>query len=257
MSETIIVIPCYDEAGRLPADVFSDYVRKCNDVDFVFVNDGSGDATLDVLRELESSAPDRFLVLDQQPNRGKAEAVRIGMNEAFERGARYAGYFDADLSTPLDEIARLAAVLDSNRLIEMVFGARVQLLGRRIERHSWRHYLGRVFATAASETLDLPIYDTQCGAKLFRVTPTLHQLFAEPFLAGWFFDVEIVARRIALARSRDLPPAAEVIYELPLMQWIDVPGSKLRPSDFARAFVEILRVHRRYLARSAPPFGAG
>jgi len=257
MSETIIVIPCYDEAGRLPVQVLSEYVRKCEDVDFILVNDGSRDTTLDVMRELASSAPERFTVLDQQPNQGKAEAVRVGINAAFERGARFVGYFDADLATPLDEISRLAAVLDANERIEMVFGARVQLMGHRIERHSWRHYLGRIFATFASESLSLPIYDTQCGAKLFRAGPATRQLFAEPFLAGWFFDVEIVARRVALSRSRDLHPAAEVIYELPLMQWVDVPGSKLRASDFVRALFEILRVHRRYLSRRAPPFGTG
>jgi dolichyl-phosphate beta-glucosyltransferase len=157
----------------------------------------------------------------------------------------------------LDEISRLSSVLDGNERIEMVFGARVQLLGRHIERRTWRHYLGRVFATVASLSLDLPIYDTQCGAKLFRVMPATRALFAEPFLAGWFFDVEIVARRIALARSQDLLPTAEVLYELPLMKWVDVAGSKLGPTDFGRALFEILRVHRRYLARSAPPFGAG
>jgi glycosyltransferase involved in cell wall biosynthesis len=257
MSETTLVIPCYDEAGRLPVDAFSDFVRKTEDVDFIFVNDGSRDATLPLLRDLEASAPGRISVLDQQHNRGKAEAVRVGMNAAFERGALRAGYFDADLATPLSEVPRMLAVLDSDEQIEMVFGARVQLLGRRIERHRWRHYLGRVFATVASETLGLPIYDTQCGAKLFRVTPTTRSLFGQPFEARWIFDVEIVARRIALGRTRDLPAVAGVIHELPLQQWVDVAGSKVRAGDFVRAVFEVVRVYRRYLARSAPPFGDG
>jgi hypothetical protein len=65
------------------------------------------------------------------------------------------------------------------------------------------------------------------------------------------FDVEIIARRIRAERTdagRALPKAAEVITELPLMQWIDVAGSKVRLLDFPRAIWEIWRIRRRYLS---------
>jgi glycosyltransferase involved in cell wall biosynthesis len=260
MGETTIVIPCYDEAARLPVEAFSEHVQKCPSVDLLFVDDGSRDGTLALLRQLEALAPERISVIAQQPNRGKAEAVRVGMNAAFERGARYAGYFDADLATPLAECLRMIRVLDQDERCEMVFGARVALMGRRIERRKLRHYLGRVFATVASTSLGLPIYDTQCGAKLFRRSPATERLFAEPFLSSWVFDVEIVARRIALTRGgagSALPETAEVIHELPLDEWIDVAGSKVAPLDFLRAIWEVGQIHRRYLTRSAPPYGPG
>ena len=247
MAETIIVVPCFDEAARLPVEAFAAHARGHADTDFVFVNDGSRDRTLELLRALEARAPERITVVDRAENRGKAEAVRLGMNVAFERGARFAGWLDADLATPLDEISRLREVLLRKPEIEMVFGARFALMGRRIRRSRLRHYLGRIFATVASETLGLAIYDTQCGAKLFRATPTTRALFAEPFAAGWIFDVEILARRIAAGRAAELPPVADVIYELPLDTWIDVAGSKVRPLDFARALLEVLRIRRRYL----------
>jgi dolichyl-phosphate beta-glucosyltransferase len=255
MPHTIIVIPCFDEAARLPVDAFADYVLEHDDTDFLFVNDGSRDDTLELLRGLERRAPERICVLDQQPNRGKAEAVRTGMNAAFTRDPDYAGYLDADLAAPLSEISRLRAVLEAKSGVEMVLGARVQLMGRRIVRSRLRHYLGRVFATVASETLGLAVYDTQCGAKLFRVGPVVRELFAEPFVGGWIFDVEILARRIAAGRTRVLPAAEDAIYELPLDTWVDVAGSKVSPFDFARAILAIWRIRVAYLQRGAdrPP----
>jgi glycosyltransferase involved in cell wall biosynthesis len=252
MTRTTIVVPCFDEAHRLPVARFEAFAAEAPDVDFLLVNDGSTDATLDLLRGLRDRDPEHFDVLDLQPNRGKAEAVRAGMNAAIGRGVAYAGYLDADLATPLAEIPNLVHVLDTDPRCEIVFGARVQLLGLHIERRKVRHYLGRVVATIASETLGLPVYDTQCGAKLFRIGEPTRILFRDPFLSHWVFDIEIIARRMQMERSaagEALPRTADVITELPLQEWIDIPGSKVRPFDFLRAIWEIWRIHRRYLSR--------
>src|SRR5690606_25184869 len=125
-----------------------------------------------------------------------------------------------------------------------------------IERHAWRHYLGRVFATATSIALRLPVYDTQCGAKLFRVSDRLAELFRSPFIARWIFDVELIARMIRQRRSRGLPDAGTAIYECPLRGWRDVPGSKLKPRDFARGAVGLASIYWTYLRRGAPELAA-
>ena len=250
VGRTTIVIPCYNEASRLAADSFVSFVEESQNVDFIFVNDGSRDETLAILQRLEARNPARFSVLDQQPNQGKAEAVRGGMNLAFERGSDYVGYFDADLATPLLEIPRLLAVLQDNEAVEIVLGARVQLLGRHIQRKKMRHYLGRVFATVASECLGLRVYDTQCGPKIFRSSPLTRALFVDPFITNWVFDVEILARMVSATRGSSFPPVEEMVFELPLNEWADIAGSRVRPTDFFRAILEIYQIYRRYLSRS-------
>ena len=247
MSETLLVVPCYNEARRLPREDFLRFAQENPEAGLLFVNDGSSDETLAVLRQLASEAPQSIEVLDQQPNRGKAEAVRRGMNQAFDAGARYAGYWDADLATPLAEIPHFIATLDADPSLEALFGSRVQLLGRTIQRDAVRHYLGRVSATAISLTLGLPVYDTQCGAKLFRASPDCRALFAEPFLTRWVFDVEILARMLEAQRASGGPGPAETVREVPLSEWRDVAGSKVAPLDFFRCLQELVRIYRRHL----------
>lgn len=245
-ARTTIVVPCFNEAQRLDVDAFERFAATEPGVCFLFVDDGSTDETLRVLRALEARCPERVSVLEQRLNGGKAAAVRAGVLAALRDRPDFIGYWDADLATPLDEIPRFLEVLAQRPECDVVFGSRVQLLGRAIERRAVRHYLGRVFATIASWTLGLPIYDTQCGAKVFRATPALEELFARPFQVNWTFDVEIVARLVEAHRSGRGRPPAEGIYELPLRAWRDVAGSRVRPSDFPRAIFELLRIRRLY-----------
>jgi dolichyl-phosphate beta-glucosyltransferase len=245
LPDVVVVVPCYNEAARLDRAAFRDFRLPGRRLRFCFVNDGSRDDTLAVLRGLCTGQPDLGLVLDLSPNRGKAEAVRQGLLAALELGPAVVGFWDADLATPLAELPRLCAVLDEHPDVELVLGSRVRLLGRRIERSALRHYLGRVFATGASVTLGLPVYDTQCGAKLLRAGPLARRLVAEPFLTRWVFDVELLARLSRLSRGTPLP-VEQRIYELPLLRWTDVPGSKVRPWDFLRSGLELLRIWSVY-----------
>lgn len=247
--QTTIVIPCYNEAARLDVEAFARYADGVSDLRLLLVDDGSADGTAGVLEGLRERNPPVFSVLRLERNVGKAEAVRQGFLAAFGDDPDAVGFWDADLATPLETIDEFRALLRQQPSIEMVFGSRVNLLGRSVHRNLARHYIGRVFATAASFALRLPIYDTQCGAKLFRVSDPIKAVFGEPFLSRWIFDVEIIARLSRLKRGRDGPQVRQVIYEHPLMTWRDVKGSKLKAWNFVTVGVDLVRIYFRYMVR--------
>ncbi len=243
MARVALVVPCFNEAHRLDVNTFRAFQLPGEAIEFLFVNDGSTDSTQQVL---ESFGSERFAVLNLERNRGKAEAVRRGFVQAIQQSPDYVGFWDADLATPLSELPAFVEIMESRPEIEMVFGARVRLLGRDIIRRSSRHYFGRVGATLISSTLGLAIYDTQCGAKLFRCSETLREVFSTPFLSRWIFDVEIIARFVQRwGRAR----VAQALYEYPVTQWHDVKGSKVKSRDFVRALRDLWKIHRAYNAR--------
>src|SRR5262245_62090770 len=246
MPRLLLVVPCYNEEQRLDVAAFRSFALPGQEIEFLFVNDGSRDGTLRLLESMRDSDPRRFSVLSLEKNSGKAEAVRRGVVAALERNPDYTGFWDADLATPLSELRGFVDVFASRPEIQMVLGARVRLLGRDISRHASRHYIGRVGATLISQTLRLAVYDTQCGAKLFRTSDALRTVFAKPFLSRWIFDVEILARFLEMW-GRDT--VARAVYEYPVMEWRDVKGSKVKSRDFLRALRDLWRIRRAYRLR--------
>jgi glycosyltransferase involved in cell wall biosynthesis len=239
-----LVVPCYNEAHRIDAAAFRNFLMREPSAAFVFVDDGSTDGSRELLERLVNGFESRASLIVQPVNLGKAEAVRAGLLQARASGAAVVGFWDADLATPLEAVADLLDVLMRRPDIDWVIGSRVRLLGRDIERRAVRHYLGRVFATAASLVLSMPVYDTQCGAKLFRATGELDFVLSRPFVSRWIFDVEMISR---FAEERDrvgAPPAEAAIYEFPLARWADIGASKVQARDFLQAFVDLAKIWR-------------
>ena len=231
---TVVVVPCYNEARRLDIERYRELWEA--GIRLLFVDDGSTDGTAQIL---ETAVSDHGVcLLRLHRNGGKAEAVRLGMIHAISQGADAIGYLDADLATPPAEMNRLISTLYDRASCEAVLGARVALLGRSISRRRTRHYAGRIFATTASAMLRLPIYDTQCGAKVFRASPAVSAAVSQPFHSRWTFDVELLGRIIQHNGS----PSAPGFVEVPLDEWTDVPGSKLSVRATIRAGVDLLRV---------------
>ncbi len=243
LSKVGLVVPCYNEAHRLPVQEFVGFCEQFPGVYLLFVNDGSADGTGALLQDLATRHAGRMGWLNLETNRGKAEAVRAGMNELLAKGNfRLIGYWDADLATPLTEIPRLVEAFDHQPALQLVCGSRVRRLGAAVDRLWYRHYLGRVFATCVSLILRLPVYDSQCGAK-FMTASLGRKLFESPFISRWFFDVELFARTI---QALGWETAQTSLFEVPVAAWHEKGGSRLRLADFLRAPWELLVIHRHY-----------
>lgn len=228
-----LIIPCYNEEERLDFSRFKSY----GFIHYLFVNDGSTDATLQRLQE-NVTEPDYYL--DLSANCGKAEAVRKGILYARKlpiwEEITWVGFWDADLATPVEEVEFFLRFIEiTGKGADAIYGSRVDRLGGAISRDYLRHLLGRVFATVVQLVLNTGSYDSQCGAKLFKKS-VVEEAFAEPFISRWLFDIEILLR----LRNRR-------IVECPLRQWSEIRGSKIRFFSFtARALRDIWLIRLRY-----------
>ncbi len=243
MSEEIaLILPCYNEEKRLDPTQVQELLEDPR-VSLILVDDGSRDGTRRVLEEIRERNPSLIEIVALTPNRGKGEAVRRGLLRGIEKGASIVAFADSDFATPPGEILRVIdTVADQNA--DGAIGSRIALAGSSIERSAIRHYLGRVFATAASLALQASFYDTQCGSKAFRVTPRLKSALATPFISTWAFDVELLSRLLASPKVQDQRGIGGIV-EVPLREWRDIAGSKLKAHAMLRAAVDVLRIGLR------------
>ena len=220
----IIIVPCFNEFNRLPINEFIKHESTNSNVRFHFVNDGSTDDTTLLLKKLHKDLPSKFTFLDLEKNHGKAEAIRLGIQSVLNLEFDYIGYLDADLSSPLNELNNATDFLSNNKHKKIVFASRVKLMHNRVVRSTSRHFVGRVFSTAASILLKLKIYDTQCGFKIFSKELCL-SFVNEKFISRWLFDIEIFLRII---KNYGKFNTIGFAYEMPVQTWVEKGNSKIK-----------------------------
>ena len=243
--KVVIIIPCYNEADRLDTNKFIDYLSKNTHLNFIFIDDGSTDNTNLIIKQIILKFNSLASLLINETNKGKAESVRLGVIESYKMNPDFIGFLDADLAAPIGEIDNLLKIIKKDKTKEVVFASRIQLIGSEIKRNYFRHFFGRVFATVVSNILNLPVYDTQCGAKIFS-RKICDDIFYEQFISPWLFDVELFAR---LLKVYGVEKTIQMSYEHPVSKWIDIDGSKVKPIYFLKAPFELLKIVRHYKLR--------
>ncbi len=241
MSKICIIIPCYNEEKRLDLNTYLGFIKKYSFISLLFVNDGSSDNTTDLLQRIVDDK--NIFLLDLSKNYGKAEAVRRAALFTYNKiNPEWIAYWDADLATPLDEILHMYDCVSNNTNFELVFASRIKRIGSNIKRSAFRHIVGRVLSTFVSIILKMPIYDSQCGAKLFRAR-LVNILFQDEFLSKWLFDIELIAR---FRNYYGLQNTLNSILEYPVLNWTEIPGSKIKFSYFFRIPIDLYKIKNKY-----------
>lgn len=225
-----VLIPARNEARRLPTTL-ANTVRYLEAQTYssrvVVIDNGSSDRTSDLAAQVWSERVPVHLTGCAQP--GKGAAVRRGL---LTSRARFIGYMDADMATPIDTLDIVLPLLESGWLA--VIGSR-RVGGATISRRQPAHRSvgGMAFRAVASRMLP-GISDSQCGFKFFAgnlvrtVVPSLQ-------IDGFAFDVELLQAIIAMG----IP-----VTEIPVV-WTDEKGSTLHAvHDGLRALADVRRLAR-------------
>jgi len=220
------VVPAYNEAARLPLTLpkFAEFCRNHGSVELLIVDDGSRDRTATLVEEFAATHP--FTRLVRNPgNRGKGYSIRHGVEEA---AGDWILSTDADLSSPIEEFAKLYAAAQREQAV-IAIGSRAldrSLVG--IHQGPLREYAGRFFNVVMRVATGLPFRDTQCGFKLFR-RDAARVIFPRQLLDGFGFDVEdLMIARIHGFKAVEVP-----------VRWDNVEGTKVGGLNGARAFWDL------------------
>lgn len=235
-----LVVPLYNEESRFNLDYWNEVIVNSSFY-FLFVDDGSTDGTASILDCLNYQ---NVSVLHLRENVGKSEAVRLGFQYIISKSieeVNLLGYIDGDHAFKDSEVINILNTADQvfiEFLLDALWMSRVKLSGYNINRGVFRHIVGRFIATFLGFGISRFPYDTQCGFKLFKNNNYFAKTLTHEFRTRWFVDLEIFCR---YSKNKG---SWMVIRELPLKNWWEVNGSRIKIKAFYSIAFEILKIRR-------------
>ncbi|HET8547152.1 MAG TPA: glycosyltransferase family 2 protein [Bryobacteraceae bacterium] len=156
-----VFFPAYNDAPSLPPLIdktFGVLAAVAADFEVIVVNDGSADATADILEQLRSKHGERFRIVTHRKNRGYGAALRSGFASARKD---LVFYTDGDGQYDVADLPRLLAVMAPD--VGLVNGCKTA-------RHDPLHriWLGRIYNQFARVVFGIRLRDIDCDFRLIR-----------------------------------------------------------------------------------------
>ena len=232
--DLFMIVPCFNEEKRINLDYWNK-LSEITNVNWIFVNDGSNDGTKNLLTQISNSS-----LINLERNSGKAEAIRKGILETFNKNQSdifHFGYLDADSAFKFEDIKNIIKLYFSKESThDSHWGSRVALSGRNITRNNIRHILSRILITIFGYRLGNLPYDPQTGFKIFKFNKVQMSIFDKNFETKWFVDLEILLRFKAIS-NKDMK-----VWEEPVNTWKDIAGSKILGLELITVFRDLVKI---------------
>lgn len=230
----------YNEEKKISIKDYETAFNLDSSIDYLLIDDCSTDNTYSIIKNITASFT-HVTLFQNKINLGKGPSIRQGILQSDLEKYDFIGYLDADLSVSFFEMEKLLNKAIANKDRPFVMGSRIKLISNNISRSKRRHYLGRLFATVVSQFLiKIPVYDTQCGAKIIESQLAL-QLFNLPLATKWLFDIELLLRYKNINNQ-----LANNVLEVPLNEWIEKGDTKIKLKELFLFPFQIIKLSVKY-----------
>ena len=157
-----IVVPVYNEEKNLP-ELFEQIMAVMQplemDWDVTFVDDGSRDASVEVIRLLQAQAPNRVRMVVFRRNYGQTAAISAGINQS---DGDVVILMDADLQNDPADIPLLLEELDKG--FDVVSGWRKNRQDNQLTRNLPSHLANKLISSSTG----VHLHDYGCTLKAYR-----------------------------------------------------------------------------------------
>ena len=186
MSKALIVLPTYNEVENIQS--VYDRIRKVTDSDILFIDDGSGDGTRDMISKLKTKDGGIFEIL-RQSKLGLGSAYRVAYKYAIDNKYDVLIQCDADGSHQIEKIPEMLAQIDSGA--DLVIGSRYVPGGSVIGWAKSRLYISKIGNAYAKLTLGLRTNDNTAGFRAYRMKSLSNIEYWKATANGYAFQVQM------------------------------------------------------------------